>query len=47
MSMAIITKKVLKVLAVTLYNTCVACVRWLPEIAQFTAVVVYKEEWEN
>jgi len=44
MSMAIITKKVLNVLEVALYTMCVACVRWLPEIAQFIDVVMCKEE---
>jgi len=42
-----VTKQVLNVLAVALYTKCVVCVRWLPEIAQFIAVVMFKEECEN
>jgi hypothetical protein len=42
-----VTKKVLNILAVALYTTCVVCVRWLPEIVQFIALVMCKEEWEN
>jgi hypothetical protein len=38
-----VTKKVLNILAVALYTTCVVCVRWLPEIVQFIAVVMCKE----
>jgi len=37
-----VTKKVLNILAVALYTTCVVCVRWLPEIAQIIAVFMCK-----
>ena len=39
-----VTKKVLNMLAVALSTMCVVCVRWLPEFAQFVAVVMCKKE---